>query len=188
MAKKSNIKQEIAPPVGFNLYQDKKNRTIYKHPFYQNAVYIPVYDYKTFELYRKRYILILSVFVVLFTMFTQWFQIPWWLSIGITLLLWFFLEFKFFTFLKKQQPVKHFDPESYESYSDNFAKQGTKRILIKTILYLLVGILIVYNTYYSQYDSMYIIASWIVLGLCVLYALFQMVMLIKVTKRAKARN
>ena len=34
----------------------------------------------------------------------------------------------------------------------------------------------------------YIIASWIVLGLCVLYALFQMVMLIKVTKRAKASS
>ncbi len=186
MAKKTNVKQEIAPPIGFNLYQDKKNRTIYKHPFYQNAVYIPVYEYKTLELYRKRYILILSVFVVLFTIFTQWFQIPWWASVGITLLLWGFLEFKFITFLKKQQPVKHFDSKSYEGYSDNFAKQGTKRVVIKIILYLLVGILIVYNTYYSHYDSMYVIASWIVLALCFLYAIFQFIMLIKVAKQNKA--
>lgn len=186
MAKKTNVKQEISAPVGFNLYQDKKNRTIYKYPLSKEAVYIPVYDYKTFDLYRKRYILVLSVFIVLFTVFTQWFDLPWWFSIVITLLVWGFMEYKFSNFLKGQQPVKHFDPKSYKGYYDSFEEQGTKRVLIKILLYLLIGILIVYNSYYSHFDSMYITASWAVLVICVLYALFQIVVLIKISLRKKA--
>lgn len=185
MAKKTSVKQEVSAPVGFHLYQDKKNRTIYKYPFSRNAVYIPVYAYKSLDLYRKRHILVLSVFIVLFTLFTQWFHFPWWASAGISILLWAFLEFRFSSFLKEQQPVKHFDPQNCKGYYDSFAQQGIKRVAIKILLYLLIGILIVYNSYYSHFDALYITVSWVVLGLCVLYALFQLAVLIRVFSRKK---
>lgn len=188
MAKKSNIQQEITPPVGFNIYQDKKKRTIYKHPFLKKAVYIPIYDFKTFDLYRKRYILVISVFVVLFTLLSDWFGIPWWVTIFISLLIWIFMEFKFYKFLQNEQPVKHFTPKEYSGYYDNFEMQGTNKVLLKTVLYVAIGVLIVYNSYYSGYTGMYTLASWAVLGVCLVYAVFQLLVLLKVKKRQKARN
>ena len=50
MARNSKVKQETTAPVGLNLYQDEKFRTIYKHPLLKQAVYIPTYDFRTFEL------------------------------------------------------------------------------------------------------------------------------------------
>lgn len=185
MPKKSNIKQETSAPVGFRLYQDDKNRTIYKHPFFKEAVYIPTYDYKTFELYRKRYILVISVFVVLFTLLSDWFNIPWWVSIVIALAVWVFLEIKFYKFIQGEQVVKHFQPSQYRGYFDNFEAQGTNKFIIKTILYLLLGILIVYNSYLQNYDGMYLIASWAVLAVCIIYVVFQIVVFFKVQSRKK---
>lgn len=186
MAKKSNVHQEYSAPVGFNLYQDEKNRTIYKHPLIKQAVYIPTYDYKMFDLYRKRYILTVSVFVVLFTLLNEWFGIPFWVSILIALLVWAFMEWKFYSFLKNEQPVKKFQPEKYKGYYDNFEAQGLGKVILKTVLYLLIGILIVFNSYYEGYDGAYLVISWIVLGLVILYAIFQIVVYAKVKARKNA--
>ena len=186
MARNSKVKQEITAPVGLNLYQDEKNRTIYKHPFLKQAVYIPTYDYRTFELYRKRYILAISVFVVLFTLLNEWFGVPFWVSIAISVLVWLFLEWKFYKFLQTEQPVKKFQPKTYKDYYDNFEAQSTEKIVLKTILYLLLGALIVYNSYYSNYQGLYIIASWAVLALCIAYAIFQIVVLVRVKARKNA--
>ena len=66
--------------------------------------------------------------------------------------------------------------------------QGTNKVLLKTVLYVAIGVLIVYNSYYSGYTGMYTLASWAVLGVCLIYAVFQLLVLLKVKKRQKARN
>lgn len=185
MAKTSRVTQDHSAPIGFNLYQDQKNRTIYKYPFSKKAVYIPVYDYKTFELYRKRHILVISVFVVIFTFLSEWFNLPWWVSVLCSLVLWAAIEFKFYRFLQKEQPVKHFKPNEYTGYYDNFEIQDINKIIIKTVLYILLGALIVCNSYYSNYQGMYLVASWFVLAVCVIYAIFQITVTIKAKNHKK---
>ena len=55
---------------GLNIYEDKKGRIIYKDFLMKNAVYIPTFDFKMFSFYRYRYIIGVSSFIVLQTLFT----------------------------------------------------------------------------------------------------------------------
>ena len=157
---------------GLNIYEDKKGRIIYKDFLMKNAVYIPTFDYKMFSFYRFRYIIVVSSFIVLQTLFSM-FNIPTLASNLMTIFIFFFLEFKFRMFLKQKQTVKHFNKADCLGYIDILNRQDPTKMLLKAVLYILLGVLIVYNGYDKSYVGVSLAFCWLIMIICVFYGLLQ---------------
>ena len=157
---------------GLNIYEDKKGRIIYKDFLMKNAVYIPTFDFKMFSFYRYRYIIGVSSFIVLQTPFTL-FHASVLLSNILTIFIFVFLEYKFRVFLKEKQKVKKFNKSEYIGYIDVLNKQDPTKMLLKAVLYIALGILILYNGYDKSYVGVSLAFCWLIMIVCVFYGLIQ---------------
>ena len=157
---------------GLNIYEDKKGRIIYKDFLMKNAVYIPTFDFKMFSFYRYRYIIGVSSFIVLQTLFIL-FHASVLLSNILTIFIFVFLEYKFRVFLKDKQKVKKFNKSEYIGYIDVLNKQDPTKMLLKAVLYIALGILILYNGYDKSYVGVSLAFCWLIMIVCVFYGLIQ---------------
>lgn len=160
---------------GLNIYEDKKGRLIYYDILKKRAVFIPAFDFKQFSFYRYRYIIALSVFVVLQTLLTEFFSIHYLVPIGITLIIYFFLELKFRQFINDKQPVKHFDKKDCKGYFDILNTQDPQKMILKAVLYVLLGALLVFNAYDKNYQGFTLIFCWLILIVCIGVSALQLI-------------
>lgn len=169
---KNNNQQEL---YGFNIYKDKKGRMIYYDMIKKRAVYIPAFDMKMFSFYKYRYIFVVSAFIVLQTLLTEWFELNYIIPIIISFAILAILEVKFRRFIANKQPVKHFKKEECTGYIDILNTQDKNKMILKIILYIVLGVLLVLNAYDRQYNGMTIVFCWIIAIACCSYAIVQLI-------------
>ncbi|MEY8309063.1 hypothetical protein AAK899_06050 [Erysipelotrichaceae bacterium 51-3] len=185
--RKPSNSRVIAPdpdqPVGKNLYIDKKRRIIYLSPYLHEALYLPKFDYKKFNRYKSRYLIVAATFMILATAFDTWFHWPIWSAIIITVALWGGLEYSFYKFQKTLVPVKGFDAAKCTPTVDSvIAPDQRSKCYLKVVLYILLGVLLVFNAYDQHYSTIIIVACWAALLFC-FYTAFKLTwMLIKSPK------
>ena len=148
---------------GLNVYTDEKNRVIYYHPLTKKAIYVPAFEQKTFSMYQKRYLLAACAFILLTTILADWFELPTFVPLLITIVGVVLVEFNFHKYLNKLQPVKHFNKEKCTGYFDILEGEDKTKMILRIILYLALGIVLVINAYVSKYDQISIVACWIIL-------------------------
>lgn len=168
--KKTQINETV---YGLNIYKDSKGRYIYDHPLLKEAYYIPAYDMKSFQIYRMRFILAIAAYIVLQTILTDMFQMNWIWPLVSGVLIFILIEFKFYSFVKKLQPVKKFVKEDCLSYFDVLAKQDANKIIAKIFAYILLGVLMVINSYQKNYTGFLLLFSWGIGIVCVAYGIIQ---------------
>lgn len=170
-------------PVGKNLYFDKKRRLVYVSPYLHEALYLPKYEYKKFNRYRSRYVVSAATFMILGPAFSNWFELPLWIAIVIALLALAGFEYSFYKFQKGLAVVKNFDKESAVStVEQRITTESRQKAYIKIVLYLALGILLVFNAYDQQFSQTIIIICWIALAGC-LYMVYTLIrMLIRSSK------
>lgn len=153
-------------PVGKNLYFDKKRRMIYTSPMLREALYLPKYDYKRFNRYKSRYIITAATFMILATSLNEWFEMPLWVSLVATLLVFAGIELSFYKFQKTLTVVKDFGKANATSTIDNEISSDMRtKCWIKIVLYVILGVLIVVNAYQSHYSNLIIGLCWAALVL-----------------------
>jgi hypothetical protein len=171
----------VNEPVGLNVYIDSKGRTVYYSPFEKKAWYVPAFEYKKFNRYRSRYMIAIASLMLLTVLMKEWFDLPLWIPIVISVGIWAGLEYSFYKFLHALQPVKHFSKEGFRhSYEIVMTEDDRKKVWIKCLLYLLLGVLIVVNAYMQNYDFWLILACYAALVFC----LVQIVSLLYQLKKA----
>lgn len=174
----------IAPaanqPTGKNIYIDKKRRIIYVSPLLHQAFLIPKSSYIKFNRYKSRFLLSLSVFLVLATTLPTWFHTPVWVCGIIALVLFAGLEYSYYKFLKTLPTMDKFDPQkACPTVIQEITPEMRNKCWVRIILYLLLGILLVINAYDQHYDVWMLIACWGVLAYCFYAALRLFLLLFK---------
>lgn len=164
MAKRNN--NESNKVYGLNVYEDKKGRIIYYDMFKKQGLYIPTFDYKQFSIYKMRYIIDLSAFVILQALLTQFFEVNFLVPCVLTVFVFLFFEYKFRKFLSTKSVVKHFKKEECKGYFDIISGEDKNKLLIKGVLYILLGVLLVFNGYDRAYTGFTMMFCWLVMVLC----------------------
>lgn len=182
MSSSTKPSRVIAPapnqPTGKNIYIDKKRRIIYLSPLLHQAFLIPKSSYVKFNRYKSRFLLSLSVFLVLATTLPNWFGTPVWACGLIALVLFAGLEYSYYKFLKTLPVVDKFDPEKASpTVIQEITPEMRSKCWVRIVLYLLLGVLLVFNAYDQHYDIWMLIACWGVLAYC-LYAAIRLLLLL----------
>ena len=164
------IKNENPQVRGINVYVDEKLRTIYYHPFTKKAVYVPAFENKKFNIYQKRYLLAACAFILLTTILADWFEVPAYVPVLITIALIAATEFKFNQFINSLQPVKHFNKEKCFGFYDALAKEDKNKMIARIIAYVALGVVMVINAYESHFTMVSLVACWIIMIGLVLYS------------------
>ncbi len=158
---------------GLNLYVDKKNRVIYYNPLTKKAVMVPKSDFRKFNMYRTRYLAVISAFLVMAILFGDWFHLPVWIALVLSLLLWAGFEYSFSLFINKLPPAPKFSRETCEhTYDLSIPQKDRTRARVKIVLYFILGILLVVNAYQLHYDETQLVLCWIAMVCCFAYAGF----------------
>lgn len=165
-------------PVGKNLYIDNKRRMIYTSPLLREALYLPKYDYRKFNRYKSRYLVAIATFMILSTAMTSWFDLPLWVSVVISLLVFAAMEFSFYKFQKTLTVVKNFDISKAQStVSLEIAPDMRTKCWLKIVLYAILGVLLVVNAYEQKYDLTLLLCCWGALVYC-FYTAFKLLMMV----------
>lgn len=172
-------------PTGKNVYIDKKRRIIYVSPLLHKALLIPPSSYVKFNRYKSRFLLSLSVFLVLATTCPNWFGTPIWVCGLIALVVFAGIEYSFYKFQKSLPVMEKFDPtKAYPTISQEVSPELRGKCWLRIVLYLLLGGLLVYNAYDQHYDLWMLLACWAVLAYCVYMAGHLLLMLMHSPKQA----
>ncbi|MEY8380712.1 hypothetical protein [Ileibacterium valens] len=168
---------------GLNLYIDKKNRIIYYNPLVKKAVMIPKSDYRKFNMYRTRYLAVISAFLIMAILFEEWFHWPLWLAFVLSLIIYAGFEFSFYKFVNRLPDAPKFNKEScVHTYDLSIQPKDRTRAKVKIVLYFILGILLVVNAYQMNYDPSMLIMCWIAMICCFAYAGFTIWQLSRSTK------
>ena len=163
MATRNKTTNKTTQIKGINVYVDEKLRTIYYHPITNRAVYIPSFEEKKFNIFQKRYLLVACAFILLTTILADWFELPAYVPILISLALLVGMEFKFNQYVKGLQPVKHFDKNKCTGYYDILALEDKNKMIARILAYPALGIVMVLNAYVSDYGKVTVAACWIIM-------------------------
>lgn len=180
--KKPSNSRVIAPdpdqPAGKNLYIDKKRRIIYLSPYLHQALYLPKFDYKKFNRYKSRYLVVAATFMILATAFDAWFHWPIWAAVVITACVWAGLEFSFYQFQKTLVVDKNFDATKCTPTIDAvISPEQRSKCQLKIVLYLLLGVLLVFNAYDQHYSMIIIAGCWAAMLYC-FYTAYKLIRLL----------
>ncbi len=172
--------------VGVNLYTDPKGRLVYIHPMTKKAVYIASYDEKKFVMYKRRYLIVLAALMLLYSLVTVMLEQPIWIPALLSLLLWIGLEYSFMKFLKTLQPVKKLKMEDLTpTYEAQISPEEKQKYWIRVGLYVLLGVLLVFNAYHEQYTGFTLAFCWAAGLFCAGCGVYQMWILSKFSKDRK---
>ena len=122
-------------------------------------------DKPKFQFYQNRFLFILAVFFLGYSIFS----LPFSLFIGGIATIW--VEYTFYSFLKACPPAK--------SYTVEKEKVNSKKQIIKAFLYLMLGSLLVINAQMKKADSQYQLLS---IGFC-LFSIVQALLSLNKIKR-----
>lgn len=186
VTKKPSTSRVIAPdpdqPGGKRLYIDNKRRIIYDSPLLHQYLYVPKYDYKKFNRYKPRFLVAAAVFMILVSALDAWTSLPVWVSLlislaaGLLILGW--MEYSFYKFQKTLTSMKNFDPaKATPTLQQTITPEMRSRCILRIVLYITLGVLLVYNAYDQHYSSLIIIACWAALAFC-FYTAFKLIRLL----------
>lgn len=174
-------------PSGTNIYKDAKGRIIYYYPLTKQAWYVPKYDFRKFNRLRSRFLISVAAFMVLLTILQEWFQIPFWIPLVISIALAVVLEMSFAKLLKTMQPVKKFNKDELQpTISLELNPEARTKLILKIVLLIVLGVLIVFNAYEQHYETMVIFFCYLAMALCFFEAGKDIWLLIKSQQAKKA--
>ena len=96
--KNKNERSEVDVLSGFSVYHDDKNRTIYYNRLNHRGYVIKPRDFTTFRTFSKRLFAALAVIVLMFSFENAFNTIPY-IPIGVGILVYAIMQFKFSSFL-----------------------------------------------------------------------------------------
>lgn len=179
----AQTQQTVDQISGLNIYIDSKKRTIYYNPLRKKAWYVPKYDFKKFQMYKMRYMAAIAATLVGWTILNDWFKLPMWVAFAVGLLVWAWMEYGFYKFQNGLQPVRKFDKSQLKSTFDmNMNPEDKSRNWVKIALYVILGVLLVFNAYDQGYAGWTLYACWFAGILCCCYAIFLVYMMLRKPK------
>ncbi|MDD7282151.1 hypothetical protein [Floccifex sp.] len=145
---KQNNKASFSNTIlsGPNMYTDKFGNTIYYDKRNKLAYKIRQDQLNTFKTYQSRFVLCIIAFVLLYILF----ELNIFLSLGITVVIGIFLEYKFRSFLKQLPKSTNFDKKDRVKPVDQMIEASNQDLLIRFGLYAALGILLIVNTFISD--------------------------------------
>lgn len=132
---------------GRNIYIDKKKRTIYYNKRTHKGYVISPGSERTFQVWSSRLALavILAIFVEFFFLKGMWY-----VSIGLGVLTYVFLEYKYQKLLNSFPMIQEFDTDTAIPTEKTEITQTKPKLAIKAVLYVALGILLILNIYVSE--------------------------------------
>ena len=165
---------QISELTGYHLYQDNKGRTLYHASFHKDiAYYIAPSDFRSFSVYQQRYFLSLAGGVLIMTLIDNFTNSSIYIAVGIAVVIWAVFQFKFKQFLQHCSTTR-FDATKLTGSVEINARQPQSRLILKAILFVLLGVLLVINAYQQQFDASIVIGCWIICGGCIIFAVNQL--------------
>lgn len=175
--------------VGVNLYTDAKGRLVYIQPITKKAVYVASYDEKKFITYKRRYLIVLAALMLLYSLVTVMFKQPIWIPAVLTLLLWIGLEYSFNKFLNTMQPVKKLKMDDLTpTYEAQISPEEKQKYWIRVGLYVLLGVLLVFNAYQQKYTGFTLVFCWAAGIFCAGCGVYQIWILNKFSKKSTEKK
>lgn len=161
---------------GMNVYYDQRDQPVYYDRFTKKAYLLKDVE-KTYQLYSMRFFLSFSAMVLIYA-----FSIPLWGCVLLGVAIYAFMEFKFRRFLSRLTQYRNFIPEQKVSRFDAESQAGFKKVLIKLILFLLLGVLLILNAYQEQYEGIVLYLHYLLAAFSFIMCIFECVVLIKMKK------
>lgn len=146
MKKKKNDNTKNAILSGPNIYQDKHGNTIYYNKRKNIAYKILADKEGTFRTYQSRYVIALIAFILFYILF----KLNIFLSIGLTVVIGGFLEYRYRSFLKKAPQSVGFVKQEKVKPIDQMIELSANELMVRIFLYLALAILLVVNTFVSK--------------------------------------
>ncbi len=136
--------------AGRNVYTNNKNQTIIYDRLTKTGYILKEKDAGRFVIFQNRYLIVLLVF-----MFGILLGLKWTTMLGIAALAAILFEYSYrMIFLRSQINLKKFTPEKPKTLADAIAESATKKTaLMHGCLILLLGVLLVYNSFVSANTS-----------------------------------
>ena len=107
---KKNQKEPSQVLSGFSVYHDEKNRTIYYNRLTHRGYVIKPRDFGTFRTFNMRIFAAFAVVVLLFSFENAFTSMPY-IPIGLGIIVYAVMQYKFTSFLKQCTMVANFDPK-----------------------------------------------------------------------------
>lgn len=177
-------------PAGNRLYIDKKRRIIYDSPLLHQYLYLPKQDYKKFNRYKTRYLVSAATFLILVIALDSWTSLPsvysFVISAAVGMLVLGGFEYSFYKFQKSLSVAKNFSKENaLPTIEQTVSPEVRSRCILRMVLYVILGVLLVFNAYDQHYSPWIIAACWAALVFC-FYTAFKLARL--VARSPKARS
>ena len=172
--KNKNERSEVDVLSGFSVYHDDKNRTIYYNRLNHRGYVIKPRDFTTFRTFSKRLFAALAVIVLMFSFENAFNTMPY-IPIGVGILVYAIMQFKFYSFLHQCTMVANFDPKKAYGQIQILSVTPMRSLLLRALLYILLAVLIVYHTLTNLEYTTLTLALVIAFAV---YAVFQSVILI----------
>ena len=131
---------------GRNTYRDSHGNLIYYDKHKNIAYRIPSTKENTFAIFQSRYALALICFVFLYILFT----LNIWLSIGISIAVAAFMEWRYRTFLNNMAQSTGFIKKEKIRSIDETIDLSTGAVILHIVLYGALAVLLVINTFVSE--------------------------------------
>ena len=162
MATKNNIS-------GRNIYVTDKHQTVLYDKRSQKGYLLMEKDQRKMVVYQNRWLIVLLVF-----MFGLMMGLKWTTMLGISTIVAILLEYSYrMVFLRSLNPVKKFVPNQTKTLTEAIAETATKKTaLTHGSLMILLGVLLVYNSFTSpQSSTALIVCSFIACAVCAFYGI-----------------
>lgn len=156
-----NTKSTQAGVVGVNIYQDSRGRNVYYNRLTGDGYVISPANVSKYNFYAKRFILPLIAFALLSTMNVGGYELGIFRSAlicgGLALAMEYYFRFRF---LKSLTTIPNFKPEKKQTHFQKIIEAHPEKplLIVKSLLYLALGIVFVFYAYESNYD----LFEWII--------------------------
>ncbi len=140
----------------YGVFQDKKGRNVYINRYHKNAYIIQDKDERKFNLYANRFIMPFLVIAAFMT-----FDLPIYYGIFGGVFAWAILMYMFHKkFLPSLSQIEKVELKEKYSYTKKLASTNEpNKLLIKFIVFALIGVLLPLNAYVSQMSQSLIYIS-----------------------------
>ena len=171
---KKNQKEPSQVLSGFSVYHDEKNRTIYYNRLTHRGYVIKPRDFGTFRTFNMRIFAAFAVVVLLFSFENAFTSMPY-IPIGLGIIVYAVMQYKFTSFLKQCTMVANFDPKKAYGQIQILSVTPVKSLFLRAMLYIVLAILIVYHTLTNlEYTTLTVI----IVIVFAIYACFQALIMI----------
>ena len=161
--------------TGFNIYKDKLNRDIYYDFLTKEGYVINSKNLSKFNFYKKRFIIPVILFALTYTLNIAGFEFGIAGASALAVISIIVTEFIFrFKFLKSAITVPNFVPNKKENYFHQLAESSDfLALVIKGILYIILGISLVIFGYQESFETIEWIACIIITVILIIVGFFQ---------------